>query len=129
MKMRLTCLSPLTLAGNVGEGAVDKQGRKVKVRKTKGLLDRGGTSAEGERCLFRPLFVFLPMHAHMTLTMCLICVCSSGGISREEAKHRVVKKEEIIGHVISYSAFWAAIIKQAEEVEFAENPSLQMSKK
>ena len=52
-----------------------------------------------------------------------------GGASKEEQKHRVLQKEEILGHVISYAAFWGSIIKQAEEVDFVENPLLQMSKK
>jgi len=41
----------------------------------------------------------------------------------------VVEKEEILGQIISYSAFWANIVKQAETLDFRATEELQMSKK
>eukprot|EP00283_Hemiselmis_rufescens_P002109 CAMPEP_0173469810 /NCGR_PEP_ID=MMETSP1357-20121228/77554_1 /TAXON_ID=77926 /ORGANISM="Hemiselmis rufescens, Strain PCC563" /LENGTH=413 /DNA_ID=CAMNT_0014438063 /DNA_START=87 /DNA_END=1328 /DNA_ORIENTATION=- len=50
-------------------------------------------------------------------------------MSREDQRQRVILKEEIVGQVIPYSAFWASVIKQAEQVDFVESPQQQMGRR
>jgi len=53
----------------------------------------------------------------------------SRNISRDEERAKVVTKESFKGSVIAYSAFWAGVVMQAEQMDFTLRPHLQMTKK
>lgn len=50
-------------------------------------------------------------------------------LSKDEERARVVTKESLKGQVIAYSAFWAGVVMQAEQMDFNLRPHLQMTKK
>jgi len=53
----------------------------------------------------------------------------SRNVNRDEERAKVVTKESFKGLVIAYSAFWAGVVMQAEQMDFTLRPHLQMTKK